>query len=83
MRVIVGGRFEERVGTLITSSRIAGDHAKCSFEVCGCEFTGKILPQSCDFFPTTLNSSEARGEGSARIMVVPGERNRERQKLGS
>lgn len=86
MRVIVEGgerRFEERVGTSITSSGIAGDHAKCSFEVYGCKFIGKILPQSCDFSPATFNSSEARGEGSARIVVVPGERNRGRQKPGS
>lgn len=43
-------------------------HAKCTTEVCVCEFTGKILPQVCNFSPGTVSGSGAGGEGSTRVM---------------
>lgn len=56
--------------------------AKCSFKVCGCEFPGKILPQSCAVSLAAFSGSEAREKGLARIMGsqvrgAEGDRNQE------
>lgn len=74
--------WKAELGDVLTSSAIAGGHAKCSFEVCGYEFTGR-LPQLCDFSPATFPGSGAGVERSARAVVIPGERSRGSQEPGN